>query len=58
MKPDQWSKARKFAVVRELKPEEDKKQLKPFRKQCLYPCHVCYQYYETAKITSRKPSTI
>jgi len=27
MKPDQWSKARKFAVVRELKPEEDRKQL-------------------------------
>jgi len=24
---DQWSKARKFAVVRELKPEEDRKQL-------------------------------
>ena len=32
MKPDQWSKARKFAVVRELKSEEDRKQLKPFRK--------------------------
>jgi hypothetical protein len=27
MKPDQWSKARKFAVIRELKPEEDRKQL-------------------------------
>jgi hypothetical protein len=27
MKPDQWNKARKFAVVRELKPEEDRKQL-------------------------------
>ena len=27
MKPDQWSKARKFAVVSELKPEEDRKQL-------------------------------
>jgi len=27
MKPDKWSKARKFAVVRELKPEEDRKQL-------------------------------
>ena len=27
MKPDQWSKAWKFAVVRELKPEEDRKQL-------------------------------
>jgi len=27
MKPDQWSKARKFAVVRELKSEEDRKQL-------------------------------
>jgi hypothetical protein len=27
MKPGQWSKARKFAVVRELKPEEDRKQL-------------------------------
>ena len=32
MKPDKWNKARKFAVVRELKPEEDRKQLKPFRK--------------------------
>jgi hypothetical protein len=27
MEPDKWSKARKFAVVRELKPEEDRKQL-------------------------------
>ena len=27
MKADKWSKARKFAVVRELKPEEDRKQL-------------------------------
>jgi hypothetical protein len=27
MKPDQWSKARKFAVVRELKPEENRKQI-------------------------------
>ena len=27
MKPDQWNKARKFAVVRELNPEEDRKQL-------------------------------
>jgi hypothetical protein len=26
MKPDQWSKARKFVMVRELKPEEDRKQ--------------------------------
>ena len=25
MKPDKWNKARKFAVVRELKPEEDRK---------------------------------
>jgi hypothetical protein len=32
MKPDQWNKVRKFAVVRELKPEEDRKQLKLFRK--------------------------
>jgi len=32
MKPDQWRKARKFAVVRELKPEEDRKQLKLVRK--------------------------
>jgi hypothetical protein len=28
MKPGQWSKVRKFAVVRELKPEEDRKQLR------------------------------
>ena len=27
MKPDKWKKARKFAIVRELKPEEDRKQL-------------------------------
>jgi hypothetical protein len=27
IKPGKWSKARKFAVVRELKPEEDRKQL-------------------------------
>lgn len=27
MEPDQWSKAWKFAVVRELKTEEDRKQL-------------------------------
>jgi hypothetical protein len=32
MKPDKWSKARKFAMVRELKPEEDRKQLKLVRK--------------------------
>jgi hypothetical protein len=32
MKPDQWNKARKFAVVRELKSEEDRKQLKLVRK--------------------------
>ena len=32
MKPDKWSKAKKFAVVRELKPEEERKQLKPVRK--------------------------
>jgi len=45
MEPDKWEKARKFAVVRELKTEVDRKQLKPFRKQRLYPCHVCYQYH-------------
>jgi hypothetical protein len=28
IKPDKWSKARKFAVVRELKTEEDRKQLR------------------------------
>ena len=27
IKPDKWDKARKFAVVRELKPAEDRKQL-------------------------------
>ncbi|MBT9151552.1 MAG: hypothetical protein DDT40_01748 [candidate division WS2 bacterium] len=27
MKPDKWTKARKFTVVRELKPEEERKQL-------------------------------
>jgi hypothetical protein len=27
IKPDQWNRARKLAVVRELKPEEDRKQL-------------------------------
>ena len=32
MKPDKWSKASKFAVVRELKPEEDRKRLKLVRK--------------------------
>jgi len=32
MKADKWNKARKFAIVRELKPEEDRKQLKLFRK--------------------------
>ena len=32
IKPDKWSKARKFVVVRELKPEEDRKQLKLVRK--------------------------
>jgi len=32
MKPDKWNKARKFAIVRELKPEEDRNQLKVVRK--------------------------
>ena len=32
MKPDKWSKARKFLVVRELKPEEDRKQIKLVRR--------------------------
>ena len=32
MKPDQWNKARKFTMVRELKPEEERKQLKLVRK--------------------------
>jgi len=32
MKADKWNKARKFAIVRELKPKEDGKQLKLFRK--------------------------
>jgi hypothetical protein len=27
MKADKWDKERKFAIVRELKPEEDRKQL-------------------------------
>jgi len=27
IKPDKWRKVRKFAMVRELKPEEDRKQL-------------------------------
>ena len=27
MKPDKWDKVRKFAVIRELKPEEGRKQL-------------------------------
>lgn len=30
MKPDKWDKARKFAVVRELKPEEDRTTTKVF----------------------------
>ena len=32
MKPDKWNKARKFVMVRELKPEEDGKQLRLIRK--------------------------
>ena len=60
MKPDKWSKSRKFAVVRELKPEEDMKQLKPFRKQRLYPCHVCYhttwQLADTVKFYEKRGS--
>jgi len=32
MKPDKWDKARKFAVVRELKQKRTGQQLKPFRK--------------------------
>jgi len=32
MKLDKQSKARKFTVVKELKPEEDRKQLKLVRK--------------------------
>lgn len=27
MKPDKWNKVRKFAVIRELKPEEERKQV-------------------------------
>ncbi|MBA7588979.1 hypothetical protein ES708_31050 [subsurface metagenome] len=30
MKADKWDKERKFAIVRELKPEEDRKQLSFF----------------------------
>jgi len=37
MKPDQWNKARKFAMVRELKPEEDRKQLSLLESSVIIP---------------------
>ena len=71
MKPDQWSKARKFAIVRELKPEEDKKQLSLLESSNYTPAMYVtntrweladivkfYENVETAKTRSRKPSMI
>jgi len=53
MKPDKWDKVRKFAVVRESKPEEDRKQLKPLESSdytpAMYVTNTTWELAETVK---------
>jgi len=58
MKPDKWSKARKFAVVRELKPEEDRKQLSLLEvsdyTHAMYVTNITWELTDTVKCHEKR----
>lgn len=58
MKPDKWSKARKFAVVRELKPEEDRKQLSLLESSdythAMYVTNTTWELVDTVKFYEKR----
>jgi hypothetical protein len=58
MKPDKWNKARKFAVVRELKPEEDRKQLSLLESSdyvhAMYVTNTTWELADTVKFYEKR----
>lgn len=58
MKPDKWSKARKFAVVRELKPEEERKQLSLLESgdytHAMYVTNTTWELADTVKFYEKR----
>ena len=58
MKPDKWDKERKFAIVRELKPEEDRKQLSLFKSgdyiHAMYVTNTTWELADTVKFCEKR----
>lgn len=58
MKPDKWSKARKFAVVRELKPEEERQQLSLLESgdytHAMYVTNTTWELADTVKFYEKR----
>ena len=58
MKPDKWNKTRKFAVVRELKPEEDRKQLSLLESSnydhAMYVTNTTWELADTVKFYEKR----
>ena len=58
MKPDKWDKVRKFAVVRELKPEADRKQLSLLESSdythAMYATNTTWELTDTVKFYEKR----
>lgn len=58
MKPDKWNKARKFAVVRELKPEDERKQIGLLESadynHAMYVTNTTWELAETVKFYEKR----
>lgn len=58
MKPDKWNKARKFTVVRELKPEEERKQLSLLESSdythAMYVTNTTWELVDTVKFYEKR----
>jgi len=58
MKADKWDKERKFAIVRELKPEEDRKQLSFFESgdyiHSMYVTNTTWELADTVKFYEKR----
>ena len=58
MKPDKWSKVRKFAVVRELKTEEERKQLSLLESEdythAMYVTNTTWKLADTVKFYEKR----
>lgn len=58
MKPDKWDKTRKFAVVRELKPEEERKQISILESDnythAMYVTNTTWELADTVKFYEKR----